>query len=248
MVFFSDIGSLFLELITFYFVGLMIDPDVLPDYGGKSTTYIEFVAVGIVLNVFLTVGFSRVAGAIRGEQFKGTLEVLLMTPTALATIQLGSIMYQLIYIPIRTVVALVAVMLVFGVDLDFSGLLPVTVVMLGFVPFAWGLGLISAAGSLTFRGAGLGFGLLMTLMTLSSGAFFPLDLLPGWLATIAELNPLAIVIQAGREALLGGVGWSEITGDLAILVPASVVSLAAGTLAFRMALARERGKGTLSLY
>jgi ABC-2 type transport system permease protein len=85
-------------------------------------------------------------------------------------------------------------------------------------------------------------------MTLSSGAYFPLDLLPGWLTTIAEANPLAIVIQGGREALLGGVGWSEVPGKVAILLPSSAVALGLGVVAFRVALERERRRGTLSLY
>ena len=247
-VFFSDVGGLVVELITFYFVGRMINPDVLPQFGGKDTSYVEFVSVGIALNVFLTVGFARVAGAIRQEQYKGTLESLLMTPTALATIQLGSVVYDLLYIPVRTVIFLVAVWLVFGVGFDVAGLAPVCAMMLAFIPFAWGLGLVSAASTLTFRGAGLGFGIVTTVMTLSSGAYFPLDVLPGWLETIAEANPLAIVIDAGREVLLGGVGWSEVPGKVAILAPTSLVSVVLGVFAFRAALARERRRGTLSLY
>jgi ABC-type polysaccharide/polyol phosphate export permease len=247
-VFFSDLGGLAVELVTFYLVGLMINPSVLPEFGGKSPSYVEFVAVGIALNVFLTVGFARVAGAIRQEQYKGTLESLLMTPTALATIQLGSVVYDLLYIPLRTVVFLLAVWLVFGVGIDVAGLAPVCAIMLVFIPFAWGLGLVSAASALTFRGAGLGFGILTTVMTLSSGAYFPLDLLPHWLTTLAEANPLAIVIDGGREALLGGAGWSEVPRKIAILAPTSAVSLSLGILAFRAALARERRRGTLSLY
>jgi ABC-2 type transport system permease protein len=247
-VFFSDIGGLVLELVTFYFVGKMINPAVLPEFGGERTSYVEFVSVGIALNIFLTVGFARVAGAIRQEQYKGTLESLLMTPTALATIQLGSVVYDVLYIPVRTTIFLVAVWIIFGVGFDASGLLPVCAMMLAFIPFAWGLGLVSAASALTFRGAGVGFGIITTVMTLSSGAYFPLDVLPGWLTTIAEANPLAIVIDGGREALLGGVGWSEVSGKVAILAPASVVSLLLGVLAFRAALGRERRRGTLSLY
>ena len=40
--------------------------------------------------------------AFRNEQLMGTLEVLLMTPTTPATIQIGSVVYDLVYVPLRT--------------------------------------------------------------------------------------------------------------------------------------------------
>src|SRR2546421_590117 len=81
------------------------------------------------------------------------------------------------------------------------------VVLLAFAPVVWGLGLISAAGILTFRrGAGI-VGIGATVLTLSAGAYFPLSLLPGWLVTVANLNPLAIALSSMRRAVLGNAGW-----------------------------------------
>jgi hypothetical protein len=51
-----------------------------------------------------------------------------------------------------------------------------------------------------------------------------------------------------REALLGGAGWAQIAPSLLKLAPLSVLGLAAGMLAFRLALKRERRLGTLGLY
>ena len=87
-----------------------------------------------------------------------------------------------------------------------------------------------------------------TLLGLASGAFFPLALLPDWIASVAEYNPLAIAIEGMREALLGGTGWSEVGGHVALLVPMSIASLLGGAFVFRLALGRERRRGTLGLY
>ena len=79
-----------------------------------------------------------------------------------------------------------------------------------FVPFVWGLGLVTAAAIVTFRrGTGL-LGVIMSVLGLASGAFFPLALLPAWLQTLAEANPVAIAMEGTREALIGGAGWSAI--------------------------------------
>ncbi len=208
----------------------------------------EFVAVGIALTGFMHVALGRVAAGIRGEQLQGTLESLLMTPTSSATIQVGTVVYDLIYIPLRTILFLVLVAVGFGLDFEPSGLLPASVVLLCFIPFVWGIGIATAGGILTFRrGAGFAaFG--VTVLTLFSGAYFPLDLLPAWALELARFNPIAVVVDGMREPLLGGTGWSDTARNVLILLPLSAASLAAGITAFRLALRRERQRGSLSLY
>jgi ABC-2 type transport system permease protein len=246
--FVGDWVGLALQAFMFYFVGLIVDPAKLPSFGGTPTTYMEFVAVGIAISAFLTLALGRVAVGMQQEQFAGTLESLLMTPTSPATVQLGSVVYDLIYIPIRTAVFLVIIALAFGLDFHASGLLPALVVLLVFIPFVWGLGVASAGATLTFRrGSGI-VGLGSTVLVLFSGAFYPLDVLPDWVATIAELNPITIAVDGMREPLLAGTGWEDVGTAVAILVPLSAVSLTLGVYAFRAALRRERRQGTLGLY
>jgi ABC-2 type transport system permease protein len=86
------------------------------------------------------------------------------------------------------------------------------------------------------------------VMSLFSGAFFPLGVLPGWAQSTAELNPIAVAIEGMREPLLGGSGWSGVGADLVVLLPLAVVSLALGIAAFRLALRREKRRGSLGLY
>lgn len=248
MAFFTDGINLFIQAVMFYFIGRLVDPSKLPTFGGSRATYMEFVAIGIALSAFVQLGLGRVSVAIRQEQLIGTLESLLLTPTSTATLQLGSVAYDLVYIPLRTALFLVLVAVGFGVHFDVGGLAPAAGVLLFFIPFVWGLGVASAAAMLTFRRGTGGIGYGMTFLTLASGAYFPLELLPGWFADVARVNPVAIAIHGMREALLGGAGWSEAGPDILLLAPMSAVSLAAGILAFRVALRRERRRGTLGLY
>ena len=246
--FFSDAFSLILQAFLFYFVGLLVDDSKLPEYGGSQVSYMEFVAVGIALAAFVQIGLGRISAAMRQEQMIGTLESILLTPTSPATIQLGSVVYDLIYVPLRTAIYLVAIAIGFGLHFNLDGLLPALIVLVAFVPFVWGLGLISAAGTLTFRGGSAGVGFAVAIMTLASGAYFPLELLPGWLSALAVLNPMAIAIEGMREPLLGTASWSQTVDAVLVLVPLAIVSLLAGVFAFRQALRRERRLGTLGLY
>lgn len=248
MSFVTEWIGLGVQTVLFYFVGRMVNPSVLPAYGGTRAGYLEFAVVGIAVGGFVTLALARVATGIRNEQMVGTLESLLMTPTAPTTIQLGTVFYDLLYIPLRTALFLVLTAALFGLDFHAAGFLPALTILLVFIPFVWGLGVANAGLILTFRrGSGIA-GFAATMLTLASGAFFPLSLLPSWLETIARINPLAIAIDGMRAALLGGSGWTDAGIAIAKLAPFASVSLVVGFWIFGLALRRERRLGTLGLY
>ena len=143
---------------------------------------------------------------------------------------------------------LLAVSLTLGLDFAPSGILPSLALLAAFVPFVWGLGLVTAGAIITFRrGTGL-LGVLMSVLGLASGAFFPLALLPAWLQAVAGANPVAIALEGVRSALIGGTGWEGVGADVLLLASVSGFTLFAGVIAFRAALAREYRRGTLGLY
>ncbi len=248
MAFAMGVFGLAAQMLVFSFIGKLVDPSKLPAYGGTHSSYVEFVSIGIVFNMVVVLMLGQLATAIRTEQMIGTLESLLVTPTRIGTIQAGSAAFELLGVPLRFGLFLTVIGVLFGLDLHVSGALPSLVLLAAFLPFLWGLGLLSAAAILTYRrGAGVTT-IAGTTLGLASGAFFPVALLPAWLAGLARFNPLAIAIEGMREALLGGSGWSNVAADVAKLAPLSAIGLAAGVLAFRLALRRERRLGTLGLY
>ena len=246
--FLTSFIGLFGGALIFYFIGKMVDPATIPTVGGKQVSYLEFAVVGMTLGGFVHLGLERVSAALRNEQLMGTLESLLTTPTSSQTIQIGSVLFDLIFIPLRMGLLLLLLALVFGLNLDAGGVPQSLVLLVFFMPFVWGLGILAAAITLTFRrGAGI-VGLAIGALTLVSGLYFPLTLLPNWIETVSAANPLAIAATGLRDALLGGTGWGSIGNDLLILTPLSIASILVGTIAFKLALTRERRLGTLGAY
>ena len=90
-----------IQAVVFSFIGKLVDPARLPTFGGTRATYMEFVTIGIGLNMVVLLMVHQLATAIRGEQMIGTLESLLVTPTRTTTIQVGSATFELLYIPLR---------------------------------------------------------------------------------------------------------------------------------------------------
>jgi ABC-2 type transport system permease protein len=248
MSFVSDIVNLAGQIVVFYFVGRLVDPSKMPTYGGNHATYLEFAAVGIALGVFMQLGLDRVAAAVRGEQLMGTLEAVLVTPTSPSLVQLGSVAFDLVYVPLRTMIFLGAVTLVFGLHFSPAGLLPAALLLVMFIPLVWGLGVGAAAALLTFRRGGGLIGIATIGLGLLSGVYFPLTLLPHWLQAVAHRNPVSLAIEGMRESLLGGASLGDAAARAAVLGPCSLAVLAAGLLAFRLAVRRERLRGTIGLY
>jgi ABC-2 type transport system permease protein len=246
--FFSDWANLILQVVLFFFINRLVPAGRLPRFGGNSTSYIEFVVVAIALTSFMQVSISSLTSALRNEQLLGTLESLLVTPTAPTTLQLGSVVYDLMYIPLRTAVFLIVMSVGFGVHFEVSGLMPAAAVLIAFIPFIWGLGVLSAAAVLVFRRGEAFVGLVAGALTLASGAYFPVEYLPTSLQWINGFNPIALTLQAMREALLGGAGWSVVLPVIAKVLPIALATLFLGVSAFQVALKYERRRGTLGLY
>ncbi len=242
----SDWINLFAQALVFSFVSKLVNPIHLA--GAGRTTYIAYVTVGIAVAGFMALGLARLVSAIQQEQLLGTLESLMVTPTTASVVLLGSVVYDMIYVPIRTVMFLIIVSIVFDVSFAPSGYIPAVLILAAFIPFVWGLGSIASASILTFRRGSGQIGFVTFALTFTSGAYFPLTLFPSWVAPLVKFNPIAIAITGMRAQLIGDAGWHEALVTMAKLVPFSAITLLLGLYAFRLAMRRERRLGTLGLY
>jgi ABC-2 type transport system permease protein len=244
----GDWFNLIAQVVVFYFVSKLIPTETMPVFSGVQPNYMEFVVTGIVPTAFLQIGITRVIAVLRQEQHMGTLEPLLAAPLTPATLQLGSVAYDLVYVPIRSIMFLLMSAIFFDVSFNTGGLGPTVGVLLVFIPFVWGLGMLGSASVLTLkRGAGV-VGFASTFLILGSGTYFPLSVFPGWVQDLAVFNPVALALQATRETLIGTDGWGETLPQILRLLPSSILTLVLGLSAFAFALKRERRRGTLGMY
>jgi ABC-2 type transport system permease protein len=65
-----------------------------------------------------------------------------------------------------------------------------------------------------------------------SGALFPLDNLPSWLAVLTNIDPLTYTVD-GLRALLLGTSHFPLAFDFVVVTIFSVVLIAIGTFAFQ---------------
>ncbi|MFP4511744.1 MAG: ABC transporter permease [Acidimicrobiales bacterium] len=112
-------------------------------------------------------------------------------------------------------------------------------VLAGLLAVAIG-GLACAVGLRTGKAEAVGnsFPLVFILLFISS-AFFPVELMSGWYRTVAERNPLTVMIDGARHQVIVGFDAGEAAASLAVALGLIVVSfwLATRMLQRRLAVA-----------
>ena len=102
---------------------------------------------------------------------------------------------------VTSFIALVIVIVATGTKLSWTALLVFIPVIYVFV-FSLGMGLMLSALVVTFRDLQHLYGILITAWMYMTPIFYPVDMLPEWVADLVRLNPLANFIEMFRDVIL----------------------------------------------
>ena len=73
---------------------------------------------------------------------------------------------------------------------------------------------------------------LLFPLTFISTASMPRDLIPGWMQTAADFNPVNWAVEAGRSATLSEIDWGLVAGRVGLLAALVLLSTWFATRAF----------------
>jgi ABC-2 type transport system permease protein len=244
---FEVLRSLF-PLFSFYYVSRLIGragkSGPLAEEGG----YFSFVIVGVALSSYFMHAVHSFGGIVRRAQTTGCLEALLSTRTSPETVILLSPLYSFLTKTLHIALVFLVGGVFLGVDYRRCDLLSV-VLMVGLaIPAFCGLGILSAAAIVMLKKADPIEWALASALTLVSGAYFPVDLLPPWLRALAACSPMTYALDGMRLALFRGHTPPMLADKLLPLGAMAAVLLAAGVLSFGWAVERGRREGTLLDY
>lgn len=152
----------------------------------------------------------------------------------------GQTIFAVTYSLIFTAIILGVTVVLFNIDLSSADLPAATVVLLsGSLSFV-GVGIMGSILPLLFpeRGSQMTH-VIIAILLLVSGVYYPVDVLPQFLQDLSVASPATYVLRGVRAALLEGVGvsalWSEIIAALLIGVATIPVGLWVFGLAERYA-------------
>lgn len=225
-----ELVFLFYSVINVLTIGLI----AYAEPAARRGEMVLYLSIGALLWGFLSLLFQEIANAVSVERWEGTIEYSFMAPVHRFTYLAGTVGYAVAYGLVRTVVALVAVALFFhlrapGADLWGAAL----VVVASSLPFV-GLGLVAAVLPLlsTERGA-QATQVIQGVILLVSGVYYPIAVLPGWLAWLGRLSPATYTLDAERAAILHGAGWAALAPDILRLLAAGLVLVPLGLVVFQ---------------
>lgn len=242
-------GSIFFNLITFYFLGYLVAGSTgghLSAYGGGQ--YFPFVLVGLALAGFQTVALTSISFAIQHGMYTGTLEAMLVTPTSLSTIVFSSVLYQFVSALLSLLLYVVFGALLFNFSLAHTNLGSAAVILALTLLAHLPLGIFSASFLLIFKRGDPVTSLVGSLSALLAGVFFPLTVLPDWLQTVSFFLPFTHALEGLRQAVLNGRTLLELSTQVGVLSLFAAVLLPLSLAVFSYAIHQAKRLGTLSQF
>jgi ABC-2 type transport system permease protein len=248
LAFLMGIGGIFFRAFLFYFLAVFIGDaaaPLLPQYNGD---YFAFVLIGIAFGSYFGTGLTGFANALRQAQTTGTLEAMLMTPTSVSLIIVGSAVWSYAYTTFRVLVYLLIGTLLLGLNLGNANYLAALFsLILSIIAFA-SIGIITASVIMVIKRGDPITALFGNLANIIGGVFYPIEILPHWLQIIANLLPITYALRAMRLSLLTGATWRELAPDLLALLIFCLILFPISLLLFRYAVNRARLDGSLTHY
>jgi len=163
--------------------------------GLEGIDYFAYVLLGLAFYHYLSSAMLSFSAKIRQEQMTGTLEAMLLTPTSIGTIVVGSSLWDFLLTSIKVVAYLVIGRLFFGVVIHFGSLLPALLIIALTVLAFSGLGILSAAFVLYLkRGDPITY-LVASGSALVGGVFYPPEDMPRWLGGWSRLLPITYALS-----------------------------------------------------
>ena len=239
----------FFIVSVFYFLSLLVDSEASRALVSRfNTDYFSYVLIGVAGAGVLHTGLTGFAGSLRTGMTEGSLEMTFSCPIRPMWVLLFPCIWAFLFEALKIIVVIASGTLFFGAALGHANLSSGLVVLLVTVMSYSVFGIISASIIMVLKRGDPINAAFSIASTLVAGAFFPIDLLPSWLASVAKVLPMTYAYEALRKTLLLGVGVSDVRLELMVLGGFSIVGLPLAIGIANMAIAKSKRDGTLGIF
>jgi ABC-2 type transport system permease protein len=200
----------------------------IPGFG--SDNYIQFLAPGVVvMTAFFGAGWTGMP--VIEDIDRGVIDRFLVSPVRRSSLVSGRLSSGALTIAIQSLI-IIGLALVVGASFD-NGVLGIVVLIALSILVGAAFGCLSIGLALLARReetliATVQF--LLLPLSFMSVTFMQKDLMPGWMQTVSEYNPLNWAVEAGREAVNASPDWGAIAAKGGLLL---AFLLLAGLFAMR---------------
>jgi len=213
-----------------------------------TSDWITYIALGssytgLAISLMWGTGF-----AMRREQNAGTLETLMTTPMRRDTLVWGSMLHNLQHGGLGVILQLAASILLFGVTLDWWGIIPALMIVGLSVIGMQGLIFTIVCIVLTAKQGWMIVEFLSSTLLLVAPISYPIAVLPSVLQYLSIVSPLTWSVEGFRGFLMNGIAYSGAFNAVMALIILDIVFVIVGGLLFKYTESYVRKKGALSQF
>ena len=204
-----------------------------------------YLVVGTLVWRYLSIIFYWITDVIGMERWEGTIEYTLMAPIRRVTHMAGQTIFAVLYSLVFTGIIMAVTVALFKIDLSSANM--------------WGAVLMLLAGSFSFIGFSIMGSILpllfpergsqmthviIALLLLVSGVYYPIEVLPELLQKLSKLSPATYVLDGTRLALLKGYATRDLWPFIWPTLIMGLIAIPAGLWIFNQAerYAKRTGK------
>ncbi len=201
--------------------------------GADNEQAVLYLVIGALMWSFLANIFNEIAHTISWERWEGTLEYTFMAPVHRLTHLMGVTWFAILYGLARTLIVLLGCSWFFDLDLVNANI-PGALVVLAAACFPMlGLGLVVAVLPLLSAEKGSQAAhIILGLLLLISGVYYPIEALPEWLQPFGHMSPITYTLEGVRAAILESTPTMELLSLSGALILSGVVLIPIGYLIF----------------
>ncbi|MDH5606306.1 MAG: ABC transporter permease [Anaerolineae bacterium] len=195
-----------------------------------------YLVIGTLVWRYLSLIFIWITDIIQIERWEGTIEYTLMAPISRWVHMAGQTLFAVAYSLFFTGIILAISVSLFQIDLSNAnlagGLLTLVSGSFSFI----GIGIMASVLPLLFpeRGAQMTH-IVIALLLLVSGVYYPVSVLPEALQALSAFSPATFVLEGVRAALLEGAPMAQLWPFIWPVLGMGVISIPAGLKIFNLA-------------
>ncbi len=213
-----------------------------------TSDWITYIALG---SAYTGLAISMMWGtgqALRREQNVGTLETLMTMPMKKETLVWGSMLHNLQHGGLGVILQLTASILLFGVTLNWWGIIPALMIVCLSVIGMQGLIFAIVCVVLTAKQGWMIVEFISSTLLLVAPISYPIAVLPTVLQYFSYVSPLTWSVEGFRGFLMDGIAYSGAFNAIVALIILDVIFVILGGLLFKRTERYVRKKGALSQF
>ena len=241
--FVGQVASTFFSVILFYYISRLVHVGAF----SSADAYFGFVVVGLAIMGTLISSLSALPARVRQELVAGTFERVLLSPFGPVAAICAAVVFPLVLAVVEGILTVSFAAGALGMPVRSTAVLAVPTALLAslsFVPFA----LFAAAVVIVAKQAQSGIGFAVTGISLISGVFFPVTLLPHWIQWTTHVQPFTPTLGLLRHLIAGTPMDGSAGGALVKLVLFIALLTPIACWVLRSAIVLSQRRGTIIEY